>query len=147
MLLPFCVILGKSLNLWDKQSQSSPLSNTNILFTALLMGFCDDSTDDAGGNHFGKKRNIFNTREIILEIMGYPNKMVIKLCHKIVLGAAPSGFLGHASREGASLPSCRRRLPLPGPASTPACTCTYRAAACLPVVVGCCVKRRTDHVH
>lgn len=39
------------------------------------------------------EKNISNTREIILEIMGYPNKMVIKLCHKIILRAAPSGFL------------------------------------------------------
>ena len=51
----FCVILGKSLNLWDKGSQFSHLSNENILSPTLLMGFCDDSADDASGNRFGKK--------------------------------------------------------------------------------------------
>lgn len=130
MLLPFCVILGKSLNLWDKQSQSSPLSNTNILFTALLMGFCDDSTDDAGGNHFGKKRNIFNTREIILEIMGYPNKMVIKLCHKIILGAAPSGFLW-SCQQGGRLPPLMQAAASSPWASPHACLRLHLQGRCL----------------
>ena len=130
MLLPFCVILGKSLNLWDKQSQSSPLSNTNILFTALLMGFCDDSTDDAGGNHFGKKRNIFNTREIILEIMGYPNKMVIKLGHKIILGAAPSGFLW-SCQQGGRLPPLMQAAASSPWASPHACLRLHLQGRCL----------------
>ena len=130
MLLPFCVILGKSLNLWDKQSQTSPLSNTNILFPALLMGFCDDSTDDAGGNHFGKKRNIFNTREIILEIMGYPNKMVIKLCHKIILGAAPSGFLW-SCQQGGRLPPLMQAAASSPWASPHACLRLHLQGRCL----------------
>lgn len=67
-----------------------------------------------------KKRNIFNTREIILEIMGYPNKMVIKLCHKIILGAAPSGFLW-SCQQGGLPPVMQAAASSPRPARTPAC--------------------------